>query len=433
MRSRIVAQALASAAFGALAMAAIGITPANAEGTTLTYLASQGWVADAELELGKKFEEQTGIHIDYQIIPSDQYFSVLRTKLNSGEAPDIFGGQSGVTDLQLQYNVEKNALDLSNEPWATLEDPLVAAQASVDGKLYGLTYWDTLGGPPVVNYNKEIFARFNLEAPTSFEGLKTICTTLLDNGIQPIYEPVSDGWHHVLWFFELGPHYEKVTPGLAEALNANLATFSENQAMLTVLTQLKDLYDSGCFGTNALSDAYSESGKVMAEGHAAMVLAANGFIQQMKNDFPDVDANNYGIFLIPLGDNQQLNINPAGPTKFISATSPHADAAKQYLQFLTQPENMQYFIDHSPQFNNLPFPGLTSKLSPETQAFMDRYKDARGTVYQTAVTYANAQWMDVGKDLTAMFTGAMQPADVLSSIDSRRTDLARTARDPAWQ
>ncbi|MBK8050681.1 MAG: hypothetical protein IPK16_28390 [Anaerolineales bacterium] len=62
---------------------------------TLTYMASQGWIKDAELELAKKFEEQTGIHIDYQIIPADQYFSVLKTKLNAGEATDIFGGQSG--------------------------------------------------------------------------------------------------------------------------------------------------------------------------------------------------------------------------------------------------------------------------------------------------------------------------------------------------
>ena len=44
------------------------------EKVTLTYMASQDWIMDAEQALGKKFEEQTGIHIDYQIIPSDQYF-----------------------------------------------------------------------------------------------------------------------------------------------------------------------------------------------------------------------------------------------------------------------------------------------------------------------------------------------------------------------
>ena len=32
---------------------------------------------------------------------------------------DIFGGQSGKTDLQVQYDVEKNAVDLSGEEWVS--------------------------------------------------------------------------------------------------------------------------------------------------------------------------------------------------------------------------------------------------------------------------------------------------------------------------
>jgi raffinose/stachyose/melibiose transport system substrate-binding protein len=80
----------------------------------------------------------------------------------------------------------------------------------------------------------------------------------------------------------------------------------------------------------------------------------------------------------------------------------------------------------------LPFPGLKGKFTPELQAFFDAHKDKRGTVYQTAVSYVNPQWMDIGKDLVSMFTGAMTPEDVLKSIDQRRTDMATTAKDPAW-
>src|SRR4029078_891041 len=159
--------------------------------TTLTYIASQGWIFDSEQALGKKFEEKTGIHIDYQVIPADQYFSVLKTKLNSGEGPDIFGGQSGVTDLKVQYNVEKNAVDLSNEAWAKLEDPLVAAQSTVDGKLYGLTLWDIYGTTWVVNYNKAIFEKLGLSEPKTYADFKALCQKLMDAGIQPLYEPIS--------------------------------------------------------------------------------------------------------------------------------------------------------------------------------------------------------------------------------------------------
>jgi len=403
------------------------------EKVTLTYLASQGWVFDSEMALAKKFEEQTGIAVDFQIIPADQYFNVLRTKLNSGEGPDLFGGISGVTDLKLQYNVEKNAVDLSGEPWAKLEDPIVAAQSTVDGKLYGLTYWDALGNSWVINYNKKIFADNGIAVPTNYAGLKTACETLLSKGIQPIFEPVADGWHHVLWFPEIGPRYEQVTPGLAEQLNENKTTFAADKTMLSAVTELKELYDLGCMGSNALADGFADATKVMANGTAAMVVANTAFINQLQTDYPDVKADDYGIFLMPLADNQLLNLNPAGPTKFIYSGSPHVAEAKKYFDFLTQPENIQYFIDNSPQVQTMPFPNVKSKFSPELQAFIDSYKDARGTVYQTAVTYVNPQWMDIGKDLTATFTGAMQPADVLASIDKRRAELAKAAKDAAWQ
>jgi len=127
---------------GLLVLLTVGSIQAQ-ESVTLTYMTSQGWVFDSEMALGEQFEEQTGIHIDYQVIPSDQYFNVLKTRLNSGEGPDLFGGQSGVSDLVLQYDVETNAVDLSDEPWASHFDPLVAAQATVNGKLYGLTLWAT--------------------------------------------------------------------------------------------------------------------------------------------------------------------------------------------------------------------------------------------------------------------------------------------------
>jgi raffinose/stachyose/melibiose transport system substrate-binding protein len=154
-----------AATTAAPASAATAAPNAAKSNVTLTYMASQDWIADAEQDLGKKFEAKTGIHIDYQIIPSDQYFTVLKTKLNAGEATDLVGGQSGVTDLKVNYDVEKNAVDLSGESWAKQEDPLVAAQSTVNGKLYGLTYWDTLGGSWVVNYNKDIFKKYNLSEP----------------------------------------------------------------------------------------------------------------------------------------------------------------------------------------------------------------------------------------------------------------------------
>ena len=98
----------------------------DVEPVTITYLASQNWVLDSERELAEQFEAETGIHVDYQIIPADQYFSVLQTKLEAGgEGIDIFGGQSGKTDIQLQLGVEENAVPVTDEEWVQRMDPVV--------------------------------------------------------------------------------------------------------------------------------------------------------------------------------------------------------------------------------------------------------------------------------------------------------------------
>ncbi|MBE2223861.1 MAG: extracellular solute-binding protein [Anaerolineae bacterium] len=405
---------------------------ASGEPVTITYLASQDWIKDAEMDLAAQFEAETGIHVDYQIIPSDQYFNVLLTKLDAGEGVDIFGGQSGKSDIKLQLNVEENALPLTDEEWVQRMNPLSTEQLSLDGVTYGLTIWDTIGGSWVIVYNKDIFAEHGLAIPTTYEEFAAASQTLLDAGITPIYEPVADGWHHVLWFPELGPVYESANPGLAEILNSNETTFTEDPTMLLALTQLQEMYDNGFFGEDALANEFANTEAAMASGDYAMTLNRFGLPDQIETAYPEVSADSFGFFVMPLADNQMWNVNPAGPSKFIYSGTTHPDAAKAYFEFLTRPENLQYMLDNEPQFALLNFEGVNAELSAEQQAFVDTYTE-QGTVYQTAVTYVNPQWMDIGQDLTAMFTGAASPEDVLSFIDQRRADMATAAGDPAWQ
>jgi len=407
--------------------------PAFAPGTTLTYIASQNWVLDSEMELAKQFEAETGVHVDFQIVPSDQYFNVLETKLQSGgEGIDIFGGQSGKTDIKLQLNVEKNAVPLTDQEWVKRMNPLSVEQISLDGVTYGLTIWDTVGGSWVIVYNKKLFADNGISVPKTYAEFAAACQTLQDAGVTPIYEPFADGWHHVLWFLEMGPVYEAATPGLADALNANQATFAGNPTMLTALNQLQEMYNKGYFGEDALSNEFANTPAAMAEGKYAMTVNNFGLPSQIHTAYPDVPEENFGFFVIPLADNQIWNVNPAAPSKFIYSGSKNVEAAKAYFEFLTRPENLQYMLDNEARFAMLNFEGVKAELTPDQQAFMDTYKE-QGTVYQTAVNYVNPQWMDVGQVLTAMFTGAATPEQVLEDTDQRRADMAEAAGDEAWK
>ena len=418
------------------AMAATGISAVSVaaeSGTTLTFLASQDWIYDAEMELAEQFEAETGIHVDFQIIPADQYFSVLMTKLNSGEGPDIFGGQSGKYDIVSQYNVEENATDLSGEEWVATYDEFAKEQTSVGDTLYGMTYFDTTTDFYMV-YNKVLFEEAGItEVPTTFDEYMEDCQKLLDNDIIPFYECTADGWHHVMWFCEIGGRFEELQPGITDQLNNNEINFADVEMFKTCLEQIKAQADAGYFGDNYQSDEYAGMPAALGSGEYAMTMAKPGTIGEIAAASDGLyTEDDFGMFYIPTLDCQVLNVHPCGPTRFIYSGSENIDAAKQYFAFMASKDSLQYMIDNEPKVENYPFDaGQTPAYSEYTRNFIDNSEN-RGTVFQDSIKYLNPQWFDFGQDIIAYMNGDMEVEEVLQNVDSRRVDQATAAGDPAW-
>ena len=416
--------------------ASLMAVPALAD-TTITLMASQDWVKDAEQELGKQFEEETGIHVDYQIVPADQYQDLLLTRLNSGEGPDIFGAQSGFA-LATTYHVQDNAVDLSDEPWMDAYSVFSAEQTSVDGVNYGLTYFDTTTDYYML-YNKKLFEEAGItEIPTTFEAFEEACEALLAIGVTPIYEPVADGWHQTMLWTGSAQILDKLDPGIIDSLNNNETTFAENENMKKQLDQLNDLAQKGYFGDNYMSDEFASAEGYLASGEFAMCELKSGAIASIVASDLNTEGyteDDFGMFLLPLLDNTYLNVHPTGPSRFIYSGSENIDAAKQYLDFITSKESVQYLIDNEPTIENLPLEvGQTPAYSESTKAFLDSFDDEHsGMVLQDVVTYFNEQWMDISANIAAMFTGDMTSEEVLAAIDEGRELLALAAGDEAWQ
>jgi len=402
---------------------------ATDEDITITFMASQDWVQDAEMELGEKFTEQTGIKVDYQIVPSDQYESLLMTKLNAGECTDIFGGQSSQFSIVTQFDVEKNAVDLSGEAWAANVDPAAAAELSVGGKLYGQPIQD-VSACWAVAYNISMFEELGLQIPTNYAEFCDVCDKLMAADIIPVYEAVSDGWHHVCWT-EAAITATQADPSYPDALNANTATFAGNEQLTTMFAQLKEMADRGYMGDNYMSNQHADAPAAIASGEYAMVLYNQGLgaeVNAVDDSFP---VDNIGYFVNPLVDNQALNVNYCGPSRFIYSGSKNADAAKQYLAFMASDESLAYMTENVGKFNQLPYSNAPSAYSTVVQDFYDRYPN-KVAVFQASVKYYNPAWMDIGADMSAMFLGEMTPEEVLADIDKLRAEQAAAASDPAW-
>lgn len=398
---------------------------------TISFMASQDWIQEAEMQLAEKFTEETGIKVDYQIVPADQYVNLLTTKLNTGEATDIFAAQSGKFDIVAQFNVEKNAMDLSGESWAANVEDLAAAELSVDGKLYGQPIQD-VSAVWAVGYNKKIFADLNLQVPTDYASFTDVCQKIKDSGVIPIYEAVSDGWHHTLWFPETCIAAEKAEPGLAEKLNNNEAVFAGNETMTKILEQIKEMADKGYWGENYMSNEYANAAKNIASGEYAMAIVNQGFGEEVEAIGGELTKDDIGYFVMPLADNQVKNVNPAGPSRFVFSGSKHPEEAKQFLEYLASEESLKYMTENVPKFNKLPYKNAPDTYEGSVKEFYDTYTD-ESTVYQTAVKYVNPQWGEIGADLSAMLVGDIEPKDVLEGIDKLRTEQAQAASDEAWK
>lgn len=161
-----------------------------------------------------------------------------------------------------------------------------------------------------------------------------------------------------------------------------------------------------------------------------MFIAESAWRNEVKSDFPDFDVNKLGIFAMPWGDNQTIGVNPASNAYFINKNGKHVEEAKKFFDFLARPENLQKRLDGQPGLSELCWPEVKSKYSKEDQAYIDSLQ--KGMVMQAGVKYIDSQWMDIGKDLEAMYSGSSTPKQVLETIMNRRTEQAKLQKDPDW-
>ena len=400
------------------------------EKVTLSFMASEDWVQDAELTLARRFESETGIGVEYQIFPQRQYVNLLMTKLNTGECTDIYTTQSGSLDIHSQYRAEMNALDLTDTAWAKNVDDLAAAELSVNGRLYGQPIQD-VSSVWAVAYNKNIFKELGLSIPKNYQDFLKLCAVIQDAGITPIYECLSDNWHHSLWFIESLIVQETVRPGYRELLNSNNVLFSGNNTFLTLLRQMQEMVELGYWGDHYISNTYANLPSAIVSGTYAMAVYNQGLGDEVHAVSPELGPDDIGYFVIPLGDNQSLNINPSGPSRFIYSGTSHPEEALAYLEFLASQESLDYLTREVPKYNKLPFKSAPKTYTDSIEEFYNRYPQAQ-VVYQTSVKYLNPQWADISNDLSQMLIGEMSAEQVLERIDQRRTAQALVVGDPHW-
>lgn len=147
--------------------------------------------ADAINTLIDQYKEVApNVTINYETTQND-YPTMLKAKINSGDVPDIFSSTSGMEiDTYREYSY-----DLTDEPIAAaMDDGVKQAMASAEEGnkgVYGLAIKGNYFG---IVYNKDILDACGVEFPQTLDEFKEACKTIEDKGYQACSTGFMEWW-----------------------------------------------------------------------------------------------------------------------------------------------------------------------------------------------------------------------------------------------
>jgi len=325
------------------------------KGQTITYWASnQGASIDQDNQILAKsiadFTQQTGVKVDFKVIPWSDLFTNITTAVTSGRGPDVLNiGNTWSATLQWTgafLPFEGSALDTVGGKDRFL--PTSWAASGAPGKtptsvpIYGLSYG--------LFYNKKLFQEAGISAPP-----KTWSEFVAD--AKKLTKPAQDQWGVALeggsitenahWGFiltrqnggQLFTQDNKPTfdsPQIVKGVKQYVDLFGENKVVNPSAAQFSD-------GTQALAQ--------FAKGKAGMTLWQNNAENNIKTN--GMKKSEYGVAMVPVVDGSTTPImtHVAGINVSVFANSEHKDAALAFVKFLTSTPQQ---VSLNTQFGSLP-------------------------------------------------------------------------------
>ncbi len=172
------------------------------------------------------------VTIEFEI-NQDQYNTLLKTKLNSGNLPDAFWIE-GLNNTKLYADY---AYDLTNEPFMENVLPSALTQVTIDGKVLGYPLW--MQSYSII-YNKKIFSDAGItELPATLTELRDVCEILKSKGIPAFVNGYKEWWV----FKHIMSHFIAAEEGDYAGTAASIAAGTKKLEDLKYFNNFFDLID----------------------------------------------------------------------------------------------------------------------------------------------------------------------------------------------
>ncbi|MCD9023783.1 ABC transporter substrate-binding protein [Cohnella silvisoli] len=316
---------------------------ASSQGTEAQVILKQYIINNANMnleEINRRFEEKyPNIKIEYEGAPIDQFVTVIKTKLASGDAPDIF--TIGAGTAKDPFVNAGYLLDLSDQPWVSRLTPGALRSATTNGKVYGLPRSQNVIG---VIYNKKLFKDLGLEVPTDWEAFLQTAQKLKDAGLIPIGMGLKDQFVTQLVPYAMAPSaIYRDNIDFDQQMAEGKQTFVGSQ-WEQMMKDYVDLDKQGYINKGALGTSNDQILQLMSAGKIAMTVSLNAMVPALKAANPEAD---WGMFPLPYVKKGEPIWVSAGPALFAGGYSKtkYPDEVKKYLDFVASQESMKLILD----------------------------------------------------------------------------------------
>ncbi|GLI51415.1 MULTISPECIES: ABC transporter substrate-binding protein [Tepidanaerobacter] len=309
----------------------------------------------------KDFEAtHPNIKIDMEAVADEPIKDKLRVLMGTDSQPDIFFSWSG--EFAKKFVRSNNALDITEALNADTDWKNSIMQAglepfTMDGKVYGIPF--RINGKFFV-YNKEIFAKHNLQEPETWADFIKICETLKADNITPIALGNQYPWAACHYLTGLN---QKLVPQDVRMKDYNPKTGEfTDPGYVQALEYLKSLNDNGYFNEGVNSTSHDMAHEMFYAGQAAMFYVELEEFQQVEDNFSG-KWDFFALPKIPEGKGNQNFLTGAPDGFMISAKTKHPEEAIEFLKFLTSKENSEKLV------KDLGWPSPIIGAVNETNAF----------------------------------------------------------------
>jgi raffinose/stachyose/melibiose transport system substrate-binding protein len=270
------------------------------------------------------------IKVDFKPYKSTEYNTILSTGLAQSGGPDVAQLRAyGLVQPLIQAGdlvpLDGQVAGLSNFDTSALD----GSRGKKDGKVYGVPLEMSTFQ---IYYNKDIFAKYRLQPPTTWDQMITDARTLVANKVTPFAAAGKDTWLLPLYDDAFaatrygGADFEK-------KLLAGQAKFTDPSyvAALDVMNQLKPYFPADQMGLGE-----TDVQTLFATGKAAMLPEGSFALAPVKAINPNV---NLGVFNAPPPPgaltSKPLQVGWVDASYGLNARSPHRKEALELLQWMT--------------------------------------------------------------------------------------------------